>query len=1026
MFTAARVRLCVALALAVLAALLPAPTTSASAAPAVRTDPVGGDVVGGPPVGDGSQPSFVSLRTEAGDHFCGGTMLSPTDVLTAATCVATRDPSEVFAWIGGSSLVGDEAEAEIRRIVEVEVMPGFDPDWCPSQIPRHDVAVLTLDEPSTAAWTRVDDSAASLPDDLPVRAVGHGAGDGSEPPADELHEVVLGVRPADDVERLVGTDCFDSSTMLAAGPRPPEVRAGICSGDEGGPLTVVRTEEVNAPVVGVASWHLEPCGEYPSVFAAVHADELRTFVESTVERPPNDDFALATPIAGRAGTIRGTTTAATAQAAEPGDGSPEATVWYRWIAPSSDPVTFDVNTLGSSNPDSWNSTIGVYSGSGLSTLSLVAYNDDWGASRESRVTFTPSEDAVYHVRIDAFSLRGVSSGTSPLNWGDFDLGWSQDRPANDDVASATPLVGPSGQISQRVGSATHEPGEPDVHVDAADGSVWFRWAPTGSGRATISLAHSSFDTTVTVYDGTGLDDMVRLGSNDDHGLASQSKLDLSVTDGQRVLIAVDAKNPGPPTPDDLELQWSLEPPLEDDIDDAKVVPGYFVEGRIAGATAEPGEPAPQGAPVRESVWVRWTAPVTDTFEIVVGNRWGPAWDPQVGVWSSGSFGTQELLAAGDDFGIPNRTYAYLSAVAGREYWLQIGVRRGQGADYGVSFYAASSRRCDASNVTIIGSGVIYGTPGNDTIWGSPGDDVIYGLGGNDVICSQDGDDVLYGGEGRDRFLGMAGDDVIHPGPGDDNVNGGPGNDTVSYADSPAGVVVNLPANAAHDDGFDRISSVDDIVGSAHADHLVGNGQSNLIRGGAGPDLLEGGSGDDALYGDGGPDELRGGPGNDMLAGGPAADLLRGDEGDDVLAGGSDVDTASYRNATVGVTVDLAAGTASGQGDDLFVGDVEDILGSQLDDTLSGNAGPNKIQGRGGADTIDGRAGDDDLRGNGKDDVIVGGAGDDRLHGGSGADSLEGGEGRDELIGSSGAPDLCDGGLDVDTHGGGCESLTGIP
>ena len=58
--------------------------------------------------------------------------------------------------------------------------------------------------------------------------------------------------------------------------------------------------------------------------------------------------------------------------------------------------------------------------------------------------------------------------------------------------------------------------------------------------------------------------------------------------------------------------------------------------------------------------------------------------------------------------------------------------------------------------TIVGSGSITGTAGDDVIVGSADTDTIDGKDGNDLICGLAGDDVLVGGLGNDQVDG--GDD----------------------------------------------------------------------------------------------------------------------------------------------------------------------------------------------------------------------------------------------------------------------------
>ena len=113
----------------------------------------------------------------------------------------------------------------------------------------------------------------------------------------------------------------------------------------------------------------------------------------------------------------------------------------------------------------------------------------------------------------------------------------------------------------------------------------------------------------------------------------------------------------------------------------------------------------------------------------------------------------------------------------------------------------------------------------------------------------------------------------------------------------------------------------------------------------------------------------GGGGNDTLVANAAANRLTGNAG---------VDLVSYRLSTAGVSVSLAALTASGgfaQGDVLT--GIESLEGSGFNDALTGD---------GVANTLIGLAGDDRLLGGAGDDFLVGGAGKDLVDGGAGFDT----------------------------------------
>jgi Ca2+-binding RTX toxin-like protein len=343
-----------------------------------------------------------------------------------------------------------------------------------------------------------------------------------------------------------------------------------------------------------------------------------------------------------------------------------------------------------------------------------------------------------------------------------------------------------------------------------------------------------------------------------------------------------------------------------------------------------------------------------------------------------------------------------------------------------------------------GNDTLNGTSGDDTISGLDGDDTINGLGGNDTIDGGsgtdtidggDGNDIINGGDGRDYIHGGAGDDVIHAGDtsnllfpeyvwdgdgndtvygeggqdffygsaGNDYYDGGTGGtqsfegDGISYADALAAIRVDMrlatsqvTSRAGGDAagiGTDTLVNMEGVTGSAFDDVMIAGNIGMALRGGAGNDTLVGGSGWDTLTGDEGNDVIRGGAGNDTLTAGNGDDFLEGGDGDDSLDGGAGIDTASYENATSGVTVSLGAldsgwssteGVAQstgGAGTDTLTS-IENLTGSNFNDTLNGTFS---------GSVLDGRAGDDTLQGGTARDVLIGGDGSDVLRGGSGDD-----------------------------------------
>ena len=200
---------------------------------------------------------------------------------------------------------------------------------------------------------------------------------------------------------------------------------------------------------------------------------------------------------------------------------------------------------------------------------------------------------------------------------------------------------------------------------------------------------------------------------------------------------------------------------------------------------------------------------------------------------------------------------------------------------------------------------------------------------------------------------------------------------------------------------------------------TGTPGDDVILGTYAQDRIDGGAGNDTICGLGNADTLVGGPGDDRLFGGLddyyvpddgyAGDILVPGPGNDHVDLGDDPASASvddvdrparydrvvYQDAPGPVTVDLSAGTATGEGTDTIVVPAFSggIVGSAYDDVLTGTDRPDRIDGGGGDDRVHALGGNDELDPGKGDDVVRGGDGDDFIF------STDGG--RDRFYGDGG-------------------------
>jgi Ca2+-binding RTX toxin-like protein len=325
---------------------------------------------------------------------------------------------------------------------------------------------------------------------------------------------------------------------------------------------------------------------------------------------------------------------------------------------------------------------------------------------------------------------------------------------------------------------------------------------------------------------------------------------------------------------------------------------------------------------------------------------------------------------------------------------------------------------------------------NNTLDGGPGADTLIGGTGNDRYFVDNPNDkvVENANEGNDmvlstisyvlgphvenlRLLGTAGifgignngNNSLIGNDGDNLLDGGGGIDGVSYAYAASAVTVSLAVTGPQNTlgaGTDTLRNIENLTGSRFDDNLAGNGANNVLDGGAGADTLIGGAGNDRYLVDDPGDRIieNANEGRDAVfssvdftlgdnleelrltggalrgAGNAANNVLYGNAADNVLDGGAGTDTVSYLYAGAGVAVSLALTTAQNTLADGFdtLLNIENLTGSNYDDTLAGN---------------------------GKNNVLRGGNGNDTLDGGPGADVLYGGAGEDTFVlGSLGAAD----------------------
>lgn len=239
-------------------------------------------------------------------------------------------------------------------------------------------------------------------------------------------------------------------------------------------------------------------------------------------RPFNDDFAARAKIDGETFNSRGASAGATLQSGEPTHAAAGgASLWWSWTAPRSG------NAVLSTEGSSYDTTLAVYTGTVLASLTPVASNDNAGGNSTSRLSFPAVSGTTYQIAVDG---KNGATGLTLLALGLV--------PANDDFANAVALTGATGKAAGDIHGASAQSGEPVISADGYTGhskSVWYTWTAPKTGSFTFSACTDIFSPIIACYTGSSVNGL---------SLVASATLDCTfdATSGVTYRIAVDTSN----------------------------------------------------------------------------------------------------------------------------------------------------------------------------------------------------------------------------------------------------------------------------------------------------------------------------------------------------------------------------------------------------------------------------------------------------------------------------------------------------
>jgi len=306
-----------------------------------------------------------------------------------------------------------------------------------------------------------------------------------------------------------------------------------------------------------------------------------------------------------------------------------------------------------------------------------------------------------------------------------------------------------------------------------------------------------------------------------------------------------------------------------------------------------------------------------------------------------------------DGGAGTDTVNFANATAGVLANLAAGTATGFGTDTLLNIENLLGSAFDDHFIGDSGNNSLDGGPGMDTVsyvnaiaavTANLATGIAIGF-GNDALLNIEN---LLGSSYNDNFTGSVANNVF---------DGGAGYDIVSYANATVGVTANLATGIANGFGVDTLLNIEHLIGSAFNDIITGTSVGNYISGGMGMDTMSYANATGPVYVNLALTAVQAnGYGADTLLsienliGSAYNDGFTGTNGNNVFDGGNGLDTVVYANATAAVTVDLAAGTASGFGNDTLIS-IEHLIGSDHNDVLTGTSGNNYLNGGAGYDAV---------------------------------------------------------------------------
>ncbi|MCB1120073.1 MAG: hypothetical protein KJT03_00875 [Verrucomicrobiae bacterium] len=369
-------------------------------------------------------------------------------------------------------------------------------------------------------------------------------------------------------------------------------------------------------------------------------------IQLHLKSPANDDFDNAISLTGPELEVTSHNFETTVEVGEPNhiEESAGRSVWWKWQAPKDGRVT--VSTEGSN----FDTILAIYAGTSLETLALIAGEDDSeGLGKLSSASFNAASGATYYIVVDGSDDVLAGEETDFVGEIHLSLVLQRERVVGS-FSGGDILTGNSVSVTGNNSDAFQEPGEPQHAGNAGGKSLWYTWTAPADGTLFLDTAGSAIDTLLGIYEGTAVNNLTEVASNDNAYPGNQtSSLAVGVQEGTTYHIAVDGVfDPvsGITEAGSINLNLLLGP-TNNDI--ANAVPLTGNKGTytsfVNNADTEIAEPFHAGVASNHSVWWRLSP---DINGVVILDTAGSDFDTVLAVYEGTTMSTLTPVTNGSN------------------------------------------------------------------------------------------------------------------------------------------------------------------------------------------------------------------------------------------------------------------------------------------------------------------------------------------------------------------------------------------